>query len=85
MRFVGPMLNNDRFWGHNFHNSRATLDLLMGPSSKSISLRTIHPIVIGLMGKKNVVHEQHGYGGPLWVVHIFEPQVPTMTLISFVS
>jgi len=30
------------------------------------------------MGKKNVVHEQHGYGGPLWVVHIFEPQVLTM-------
>jgi hypothetical protein len=61
-----------------FGDTTSTLDLLMGPSSKSINLGTIHPIVTNLMGKKNVVHEQHGYGGPLWVVHIFEPQVLTM-------
>jgi hypothetical protein len=57
----------------------------MGLSSKSISLGTIHPIIIGLMGEKNVVHEQHGYVGPPWVVHIFELQVPTITLISFAN
>jgi hypothetical protein len=26
--------------------------------------------------KKLKLHEQHGYGGPPWVVHIFGPRVP---------
>jgi hypothetical protein len=52
MKFIGPLLSVDGFWQHNFHNSKVTLDLLMGPSSKFISLGTICPIVANLMGGK---------------------------------
>jgi hypothetical protein len=55
MKFVGPLLNNNGFMQHNFHNSRVALDLLMGPSSKSINLGTICPIIIGLMGRKRSI------------------------------
>jgi len=54
MRFNGPLLNDNEFWQHSFHNSKATLDLLMGPSSKSISIGTICPIIDGLMGLKKI-------------------------------
>jgi hypothetical protein len=55
MRFVGPLLNNEKFLQQKFHNFRVTLDLLMGPSSKSINLRTIHPIILGLMGENKCI------------------------------
>jgi hypothetical protein len=51
-RFNGPLLNNSEFWQHNFQNSKDTFYLLMGPSSKSISLGTICPIIASLMGPK---------------------------------
>jgi len=52
---VVPLLGSDKFWQHKFHNSKAALDLLMGPSSKSINLRTIHPIILGLMGENKCI------------------------------
>jgi hypothetical protein len=39
-------------FGDNFHNSKVAFDLLMGPSSKSISFGAIQPIVVGLRGRK---------------------------------
>jgi len=44
----------------------------MGPSSKYVNLEQYVPS----WAKKKILHEQHGYGGPPWVVHIFGPQVP---------
>ncbi len=55
IRFVNPLLSSDKFWQHKFHNSKAALDLLMGPSSKSINFKTIHPIILGLMGEKKCI------------------------------
>jgi len=52
---VVPLLGSDKFWQHKFHNSKAALDLLMGPSSKSINLRTIYPIKLGLMGENKCI------------------------------
>jgi len=49
---VVPLLGSDKFWQHKFHNSKAAF---MGPSSKSINLRTIHPIILGLMGENKCI------------------------------
>ncbi len=88
MRFIGPLLNSNGFWWHNFHNFKVALDLLMGPSSKSISLGIIRPIVIGLMGRKR---------STTWTIQLWwttvgcsfiwtsGTQVHTMTSISFTS
>jgi hypothetical protein len=39
-------------FGDSFRNFKFALDLLMGFSSKFVSLGTMHPILIGLMGRK---------------------------------
>jgi hypothetical protein len=39
----------------HFHSSKVASDLLMVLSSKSISLGTIQPITIGLMGRRKCI------------------------------
>lgn len=54
---------SNKCWLPRFHSVRATLDLLMKLSLKFISLGIIPPIIVCLMVKKNVLHEQHNDGG----------------------
>jgi hypothetical protein len=49
------MSRNDEFLLCRFYNFKATLDLLMGPSSKFISLGTMCPIKAILMGGKKCI------------------------------
>jgi hypothetical protein len=55
MRFGGPLLKSFGSWLHNFHTSKAALDLLMVLPSKFLSLGTIQPIKVGLMGGKKCI------------------------------
>jgi hypothetical protein len=55
MKFGGPLLRNLKSWLHNFHNSKVALDLLMVLSSKFVSLGTIQPIKVGLMGERRCI------------------------------
>jgi len=50
-----PLLRSIGSWLHNFHNSKATLDLLMVLSSKFVSPGTIQPIKVGLMGERRCI------------------------------
>jgi hypothetical protein len=54
-RSNGPLSRNDEFLLCRFYNFKATLDLLMGPSSKFISLGTMCPIKAILMGGKKCI------------------------------
>jgi hypothetical protein len=54
-RSNGPLLKNDGFLLCGFYNFKGTLDLLMGPSSKFISLGTMCPIRAILMGEKKCI------------------------------
>jgi hypothetical protein len=50
MKSNGQLLNIDKCKWLYFYNFKVTLDLLMGPSSKFVSLRTLLCIEANLMG-----------------------------------
>jgi hypothetical protein len=76
MNFNDPLLRNDRFFGSTISTHVGYLWFIDGTFIKIISFETIHHIINGLKGGKNVLHEQHDCGGPFWAVHIFGPWVP---------
>jgi hypothetical protein len=78
---------SNKSWLPRFHSVRAELDLLMKLSSKSISLGIIPPVIVGLMGKKNVLHEQHNDGGHVGCSSIWTSRIygHIMMLTSYTS
>jgi hypothetical protein len=54
-RSNSPLSRNDKFLLCRFYNFKATLDLLIGPSSKFISLGTMCSIKAILLGGKKCI------------------------------
>jgi hypothetical protein len=54
-RSNGPLSRNDKFLLCKFYNFKATLDLLVGPSPKFISLGTMNPIKANLISGKKCI------------------------------